>query len=226
MLLALSMKGQDTLSADVPQGVIVVKKPVIQPFVKVGYSLYLSSVTLVDVEVPANNGVDGAVEMDRVPVFDSGAYSQKWERVYPQKQIHLSKHFSDKLHYNYAPSDTPRIDTMVVGLWITKSGKIKWKAVDTVLSDDMPPALEDQLYAAVKLLPEVWGQGGGFNTPRRFLKPSRFYGESYYCEMFVIVSTFPLTQVQQNTGVLAAPFDTPLNSPPSDKQQEQFIRKQ
>jgi hypothetical protein len=47
--------------------------------------------------------------------------------------------------------------------------------------------------------------------------------ESYYCEVFVIVSSYPLTQEQKITRYAA--FDYPLNSPPVDGQQKASMEK-
>lgn len=254
LLLAVSVCGyaQPNLkdTSDVIEGVIVVKKQIkngnssgngqdssfhanrqpekiqpttITPFVKVEYSLFLSDVR----EVPVIREVNGQEFRDKVPVFDSAVYrSQEVQPVYPQKSTSLAKYFSEGIEYKYKISDSLRADTLVVGLWITSTGKIRWAEADTALANTMPKELRNQLEGSANALREWgWGKGGGFNTKRRFLRPSEFRAESYYCELYVIVSGRPLTVEQKTTRVQFAPFDIPLNSPPADIEHRNSVEK-
>lgn len=195
----------------------------VTPFVKVEYSLFLSSVK----EVPIIREANGQEFRDKVPVFDSLVYTrQEVEPVYPQKASSLARYFSENISYKYKASDSLRSDTMIVGLWITSTGKIKWAEADTAFAYGMPKELKTELDRAANGLREWgWGKGGGFNTKRRFLRPSEFRAESFYCELYVIVSAQPLTVEQKTTKVHFAPFDIPLNSPPSDVEHRNSIEK-
>lgn len=206
----------------VPQGVIKVRKPSVRPYFKVEYYLSLARVTEVEVLVPAANGIPGVMERDKVPVFDSSLYGPKFERVYPVKSVLLSKMLVDQIDFSYAFGDTARIDTMLVEMWIGKNGKIKWRSPDTTHNGSMPRALEVELYNAFSLMTD-WGMGGGYMEPKRFLRKQRKMAENYYCALYVISSAHPLTTQQRSTGSRYAPFDIPLNSPPDNEQQRDFI---
>lgn len=204
-------------TVEIPQGVIYVRKPTIIPYVKVEYKYYLSHVNMVKVNVPANNGIEGAVETDNVPMFDSSVYSKRLERVYPKKDAELlSKMFVEHLTYLYSPSDTPRVDTMVIGMWINTRGKVQRVMDDPEYTLRMPDKMVAELTRASKKV-STWGEPGGYYGRKKMFKKAPLILESYYCEVFVIVSTFPLTQEQKITRYSA--FDYPLNSPPTDEQQ-------
>ena len=206
-------------TSEIPQGVIYVRKPTIIPYVKVEYNYYLSRVSMVKVNVPVNNGIEGAVETDNVPVFDSFAYSPKIKRVYPkQKELLLSKMFVENLTYLYNANDTPRVDTIVIGLWIDRSGKIKRVMDDPEYTLKMPEQMVKELTrASQKLSGETWGDKGGYYEKKKRFRPQALVIEHYYCEIFVIVSSYPLTEEQKITRYSA--WDYPLNSPPLDEQQ-------
>lgn len=211
---------QDTLR-DVTPGVIVVKKPKIVPYVKVNYKLYLSKVSTVEKEVPVNNGVTGYVEMDRnYPVYDSSYYMDNAAREYPKETKLFSKYFSESLLYNYQSSDTPRIDTLKIIMWVKSNGKVKRVDVATdTTGKNTSPELYKELTSISYGISE-WGNGGGYYTPKRFLHPALFVGEDYCAEVYIIVSSMPLTEEQKITGKSYAPFDYPLNCPPADNEQQ------
>jgi hypothetical protein len=60
-------------------------------------------------------------------------------------------------------------------------------------------------------------------TPKKFLRRQKRMAENYYCVLYIISSAKPLTTEQKSTGSRYAPFDIPLNSPPGDEQQKDFI---
>lgn len=206
---------------EVQQGVIKVRKPAVRPYFKVDYYLTLSRVTEVEILVPAANGVPGVMERDKVPVFDS-SFSAKNERVFPVKSVHLSKLLVEQIDFAYAFGDSSSIDTMVVEMWIGKNGKIKWRSPDTTYNGDMPRALELQLYGVFMGMTE-WGMGGGYKEPKKFLRKQKLVPENYYCVVYIVSSAKPLTAQQKSTGSRYAPFDVPLNSPPENEQQKNFI---
>lgn len=217
----IPLHAQDTVPEEVHAGVIMVKKPQVKPYVKVEFQYTLANVHKVDVLVPV--GPNLQPERDWAPVYDS-AYSVRLKRVYPQKNIQLSRYFSQNMLYTYMPSDTPRADTMYIGMWIDSKGKIRYVRPDTSWVGDMPEYMIGELAAIANSLRDTdWGKGGGYMSEKRFMSPSEFFGESFYCELFVIVSSYPMTAEQKRSGALFAPFDYPLNSPPMDEQQRQFM---
>lgn len=215
-------------SVEIPQGVIYVRKPHIRPFVKVDYKLYLCRVDPNGLrrEIPVTDRNTGFtdIQIETVPLFDSAFYSKKLERTYPQKSYLFSKYFVENLKYQYQASDTPRVDTMVIGMWIDKSGKIKRAMPDTEYTGNMPRKLVTEL-AGVSMRMTDWGEKGGYKTKKKFLRPSQLVIENYYCEFFVIVSSYPVTNEQKKSGTAYALFDYPLNSPPTDEQQRQSMEK-
>jgi hypothetical protein len=221
-IVAFSPKGNLVAPPDtkpVPQGVIKVRKPVIRPYFKCEYYLTLADVREVEVEV---TGPDGYPARDKLPVFDSTRYSQTFERIFPQKENHFSRQLVDTIDFCYSFEDTASIDTMFVEMWIGSNGKVRWKDADTVYAGQMPAALRSELYRYVMSITD-WGKGGGYKEPKKFMRKQRRAGESYYCQLFIIASAKPLTAEQRHTGARYAPFDIPLNSPPGDEQQRDFI---
>lgn len=211
-------------SVEIPQGIIFVQKPHITPFVKVDYKLFLSRVRMQEVLVPVNNGIENYVERDNRPVFDSSIYPKSLERVYPKKNPVFSKYFVENLDYQYQASDTPRVDTMVIGMWIDRFGKVKRVMPDTDYTGEMPRALVTEL-AAISWGINDWGEKGGYKTKKKLFRPSQLVIENYYCEAYVIVSSYPLTDEQKKTGTSYALFDYPLNSPAADAQQQASMDK-
>lgn len=196
----------------VKQGVIKVRKPSIRPYFKCEYYLTLSRVQEVQIEVASPSGF--GVEMDKVPVFDSTIYSERYARVFPEKDINFSRLLVDEVDFAYSFDDTASIDTMVVEMWITKTGKIKWRNVDTTNGSTMPRTLELELFQSVNNMTD-WGKGGGYLEPKKFLRKQKRQGESYYCVLYIIASAKPLTQQQKQTGMRYCPIDVPLNAPPA-----------
>lgn len=215
--VALLPKADPDTSSEIPQGIIRVRKPTVVPYVKVEYKYYLSHVNMVRVNIPVDNGVNGNVETDNVPVFDSSVYPKRLVRVYPKEKELLSKMFVENMMYRYNANDTPRVDTMVMGLWINARGKVQRVMDDPEYTLQMSDDLLKELTRTSQTITD-WGDAGGYYSGRKklFKKPTLIL-ESYYCEVFVIVSSYPLTQEQKITRY--APFDYPLNSPPLDEQQ-------
>jgi hypothetical protein len=210
------------VDGEIPQGVIYVRKPHITPFVKVDYKYFLSHVIENGYkrEVPVTDKNTGFTDMQTeiIPIFDSAAYSKKLKRSYPVSANLLSKYYVENMKYQYQENDTPRVDTLFVGMWIDPRGKVKRVLLDTGFTN-MPSELKEQA-ALISYGISDWGTGGGYVTPKKFLRPGKLTFASYYCEMYVIVSSYPLTEEQKKTGNSYAPFDYPLNSPPVDKEQQ------
>lgn len=204
----------------IPQGVIKVRKPQRHPYFKCEYYLTLTSVQEVEVLIPDYN-IPGTYYRDKQPVFDSG-YSYSNERMYPHKSVLFSRLFAEKTEFTYSFDDSTSIDTMVVEMWITRSGKLKWKRIDTAYNESMPRRLETDLYRTMMDANE-WGEGGGYKTPKKFMRKQKRMGSDYYCVLYVIASSMPLTNEQRSTGSSYAPFDIPLNSPPENAQQRSFL---
>jgi hypothetical protein len=210
-------------TGEIPQGVIRVHKPDIKPYVKVEYKYYLSHVNMVKVDRPVDNGIMTDIQTDNVPQFDSNMYSQNLKREYPKKAPDLfSKMFYDNMKYRYNVSDTPRVDTMVIGMWIDTHGKVKRVLDDPEYTLKMPDEMVNEL-TRTGMTVTNWGQPGGFYPKKKLFRKAPLTFESYYVEVFVIVSSYPLTQEQKITQY--APFDYPLNSPPVDEQEKKSIEK-
>ena len=208
-------------SDEIRQGVIYVQKPNIIPYVKVEYKYYLSHVNMVQIDRPVDNGVPGNVERESVPQFDSNMYSQKLQRVYPVKGEDplLSKMFVDNLQYRYNVSDTPRVDTMVMGMWIDLHGKVKRVLDDPEYTLKMPEQMVKELTnAGQKVVNATWGSAGGYKEKKKLFRKQPLILESYYVEVFIIVSSYPVTQEQKISRY--ASFDHPLNAPPIDEQEK------
>ncbi len=202
----------------VNQGVIKVRRNSVRPYFKCEYYLTLARVQQVQTPIIAP---DGSTQMDMVPWFDS-SFSQLNERVYPLKSEHFSRKLWEQSNYKYSFDDSTSVDTMRVQLWIGKNGKIRWKNPDTTYNGDMPAELEAELYSSIMNMTE-WGTGGGYMTPKKFLRKQKRMAENYYCVMYIIASSKPLTTEQKATDSHYAPFDLPLNSPPGDQQEKKFI---
>lgn len=217
----LTANSDTTDTSEIPQGIIYVRKATIIPYVQVQYKYYLAHVNMVKVNRPVENGIEGYVETENVPVFDSSVYSRLLKRQYPKKAESplLSKMFVENMKYLYSANDTPRVDTMVIGLWIDANGKIRHVLDDPEYTLKMPDQMVNELTRASQTLSgKMWGEKGGYFQRKRMFRPAPLVLESYYCEMFVIVSSYPMTVEQKISRY--APFDYPLNSPPTDEQQK------
>ncbi len=220
----LTVIASDT--GEIPIGIIYVRKPHITPYVKVNYKLYLAHVnpkgSQRDVLVTDRNSGFTDTQVEPIPTFDSNMYSKKLKREYPVNADPLSKYFVENLRFQYQPNDTPRVDTMLIEMWIDPRGKIKWIMPDTEYVGNMSSALVRELDSISWRISD-WGTECGYHTTRKFLRPSHLILESYYCEAFVIVSSYPLTQEQRKTGKSYAPFDYPLNCPPINPEQKSSL---
>ncbi len=214
---------------DISLGVIFVRKPHINPYVKVNYKFYLVHVdpkknSQREVQVTDANSGFTDTQIQKIPIFDSSVYSKKLKRDYPAIAQPLSKYFVENMSFQYQPNDTPRVDTMLVGIWIDARGKVRIVLPDTENVGTMPSKMIAELYRVSTGISE-WGAGGDYRTPKKFLRSSQLIFESYYCEAYVIVSSFPLTVEQKKNGAASAPFDYPLNCPTMDTEQKKSLEK-
>jgi hypothetical protein len=208
-------------SETIPQGVIKVRKPQIRPYFKCEYYLQLANARMVQVEVPSRL-MPGTVELDNRAYFDSVS-TARFEPIYPRKSFLFSKFLSENVDFSYSYEDSASIDTMYVEMWISHSGKIRWKDPDTTYYGGMPRELALRIYLAM-MGTEEWGTGGGYLTPKKFMRKQKRMAGDYYCLLYVIASAKPLTIEQKSTDSHYAPFDIPLNTPPENEQQRDFLK--
>ncbi len=223
--IVISVIAQDTIPkvAEIPQGIIYVRKSNIIPYVKVEYKYYLSKVSMVRENKTVTDPIAGnIIEVDNVPVFDSTVYSPKLKRVYPRETQLLSKLFVENMNFKFNANDTPRVDTLVIGMWIDSKGRIKRVLDDPEYTFKMSDELVKELTRTSQQI-SIWGDAGGYYEKKKLFRKSPLILESYYCEVFVIVSSYPLLVEQKNSRY--APFDYPLNSPPLDEQQKKSMEK-
>jgi hypothetical protein len=111
---------------------------------------------------------------------------------------------------------------MVMGMWIDRFGRIKRVLDDPEYTLKMPEQMVNELTSAgQKVANTNWGQPGGFYPKKKLFHKAPLTLESYYVEVFIIVSSYPLTQEQKITQY--TPFDYPLNSPPIDQQEKKSL---
>lgn len=108
-------------------------------------------------------------------------------------------------------------------MWISHNGKLRWKDPDTSYYGGMPRELALRIYLSM-MKTEEWGTGGGYLTPKKFMRKQKRLAGDYYCMMYVIASAKPLTAEQKSTDSHYAPFDIPLNTPPENEQQRDFLK--
>lgn len=217
---AVTKPPQNDPPGTVKQGVIKVRKPAIRPYFKCEYYLTLASVSEQEVTIASPTPeFPGELVRVKMPIFDSMVYGKANTRLFPEKRFHFSRKLVDDIQFAYGFGDTSSIDTMVVEMWIAKNGKIRWRNIDTTFGSTMPRELELELYQSVNGMTE-WGEGGGYLTPKKFMRKQKRIAESYYCVMYIIASSKPITPQQKSTGVRYAPIDFPLNAPANEEPEE------
>lgn len=205
----------------IPQGVIKVRKAKLYPFFKCEYYLTCAHVRMVQMEVPSPDGI--GVQLEQVPMFDSAVYA-RYEPIYPHKTMLFSKHLWENVNsFSYSSEDSASIDTMKVHMRIGSNGKVRWTYADTTYYGGMPRELALRIYLAMNSV-EEWGEGGGYLSPKKFMRKQTRMGSDYYCLLYVIASAKPLTNEQKSTQSHYAPFDIPLNAPPENDQQREFLK--
>lgn len=213
----------------VPQGVIKVRTPKRMPYIKCEYYLTCAHVTMGQKTVPSPDGFGDQIQP--WPFFDTVRYA-RLDHIYPHKTVLFSKFLSDSEYikgnefskgFSYSSDDTASIDTMLVEMRIGSNGKIRWKNPDTTYYGGMPRDLAIRIYLAMQGA-EEWGEGGGYMTPKKFMRKQQRLGSDYYCLMYVIASAKPLTVEQRLTDDHFALFDIPLNTPPENEQQRNFLK--
>lgn len=219
---------QDTTG--VTSGTIRVNRTPVVPYYKVNYAMHLiadpgktqrvkvkqqqdstsdSSVASLGGQPPVDNGWQ-ATSQKTDPGNDTITLERGARLVFPHTDLLLSKYFSEQISYFYKRTDTPRVDTMHVGLWINKQGAVKRVYVHN--AEGMPKDLFDQVIGASIGL-KKWGTAGGYYPRKRFLRKQKFVKDNYYCDMYVIIASFPMTVDQKTSGARFMPQDRCLNFP-------------
>lgn len=192
----------DTLTVKTT-GTIKVRKKPIRPYVRVDYTLSAACVTKVSVPTVFDSLV--GEELVETPLFDTNCRPQNLQRALPQKTVQLGRTYAQNISYEYLTVDTPRTDTLMIGFWIDTQGRIRQAFPEDSTETTLPPALYEQLVGLTKTF-GVWGdKGGGYYTTRKFLRPSEFKRQDYYCTARVIVSNRPLTPEQKRAGESSIP---------------------
>lgn len=187
---------------------IVVRRKPLRPYVKVEYNMYAVCVTENrQVDFDSTSGGDWLT----VALFDTSCIDNGLERVLPQHRVQFGRTYAQNITYTYNPSDSNRTDTMLVGFWVDRTGKIKNFYPDSPESTSMPDELYNQLVLISKSFQVYGDKGGGYFTRRKFLRPSEFRRSDYYCTVRIIVSAKPLTPEQRIAGESAIPvMDYPI----------------
>jgi hypothetical protein len=218
LLLLLLLAGfspaqaQDTAIA---MGTIIVAKQPIAPYYKVEYEMRRiadPAKTVKKVRTPATDSTSGETEQ-----FASTDGSSEWTRrsgnpggdslglekgtrlVFPKTNLLLSRHYADDVNFFYSRSDTPRVDTIRVGLWINKQGAVKRVYIRQSNAEETPQDLYDQVVGASLKL-KKWGEPGGYWPRKRLFRKSVFVKDNFYCDMYIIVASYPMSAEQLISG--------------------------
>lgn len=215
-------KAQDTT---ISVGTIIVVKQPIAPFYKVEYVMRRIADPLKaekKVITPVRDGkrdtaaaaigadttqyasTDGTGEWEITkrrsnPANDSLQLEKGARLVFPRTTTLLSKHYADDVNYFYTSADTPRVDTIRIGFWINKQGAVKRVYIRKGSEEKMNKDLYDQIVgAALKI--KKWGEPGGYWPRKRFLRKQEFVKDNFYCDMYIIVSSYPMSMEQVKSG--------------------------
>lgn len=214
LIFSLSLSGQDT--TDTSPGVIRVARKPITPYYKVEYKMFRMQDPSkgTDRKNPADSSAIAAGKgwKNDDEERDSLSLEPGSKLVFPGQGIHLSQFYNSQVTYYYHFTDTPRVDTMHVGFWIGTQGKVRQVYIREKERPGMPPALFDQVVAA-SMKVKKWDSPGGYLTPKRFLRKRRFVRDNYYCDMRLIMASYPMTLEQKKSGVHYSNKDVCLNPP-------------
>lgn len=207
-----SARAQDTA---ISMGTIIVAKQPIAPYYKVEYEMRRiadPSKTVKKVRTPAIDSTsgdtaqfvstDGSSEWTRRsgnPGGDSLELEKGARLVFPKTNMLLSKHYADDVNFFYSRSDTPRVDTIRVGLWINKQGAVKRVYIRQSNAEETPKDLYDQVVGASLKL-KKWGEAGGYWPRKRIFRKSVFVKDNFYCDMYIIVASYPMSAEQLKSG--------------------------
>jgi hypothetical protein len=184
-------------------GTIVVRRKPLLPYVKVEYNLHAVCVT--ESRQPIFNDSTNRGEWTSIALFDTACVPRDLKRQLPQHRVQFGRTYAQNIQYSYNPADTNRTDTLVVGFWIDRTGKIKGNYPDSPEITTLPAELYKQLVIISKSFQVYGDKGGGYYTRRKFLRPSEFRRTDYYCTVRIIVSAKPLTPEQKIAGESAIP---------------------
>jgi|GEM_PF-2668915 len=230
----LQLCAQDT--SDVVSGTIRVQRTPAAPYYKVEY--YMRRVAD-PAKVQRRRAKDPVIDSasadvsafaasgDRVKSKDPGRDTLSLEKgatlVHPSTTTLFSKHFADEVAYYYSIADTPRVDTMRIGFWISTSGAVKGVYIRENENEKIPASIYDQVIGASLKL-RKWGTPGGYWKRKRFLRKQEFVRDNYYCDMYVIIASFPMSVEQKKSKVRYAGKDVCLNPPKLPQNRKQAER--
>ncbi|MCA6364193.1 MAG: hypothetical protein IM638_14240 [Bacteroidetes bacterium] len=207
-VVAVAQPAQQTdTSAKATRTIVVRRKPLL-PYVKVEYNMFAVCATE-SRQLSFDSTNNGS--WTNAALFDTACIPAGLERVLPQHRVQFGRTYAQNITYTYSPADSNRTDTMLVGFWIDRTGKIKNNYPDSPEATTMPPELYNQLVLISKSFQVYGDKGGGYFTRRKFLRPSEFRRSDYYCTVRIIVSARPLTPEQRIAGESAIPvMDYPI----------------
>ncbi|TND06482.1 MAG: hypothetical protein FD123_3520 [Bacteroidetes bacterium] len=218
-----SLVAQDSVpDTVVGTGVIRVTRKPISPYFKVEYTMtrMLDPVKAAkknknaDSTAQPDNGDSGwKYERKKSDDEDSLTLERGAKVVFPTRITNISQHYMNEITYYYNFTDTPRVDTMHVGLWINTTGKIRQVYVREQEKETVPESLYDQVIGASLKL-KKWDAYGGHWPRKRFLRKQKFVKDHFYCSMNVIIASFPMSLEQKTSGVRFTAKDVCLNEPP------------
>jgi hypothetical protein len=211
LLIVVAAAAQPALPTDTTakatRTIVVRRKPML-PYVKAEYNMFAVCVT--DSRQPVFDSA-GNGDWINIALFDTACVPAELSRVLPQHRVQFGRTYAQNITYTYTPADSNRTDTMLVGFWIDRTGKIKNYYPDSPEATTMPPELYNQLVLISKSFQLYGDKGGGYFTRRKFLRPSEFRRSEYYCTVRIIVSAKPLTPEQRIAGESAIPvMDYPI----------------
>lgn len=220
---ALRKLGTDTIE-ERPQGVIVVRKPALLPYIRVEYKI---APMLIKSDAPVSDG-EFANENSRQKntLFFDTVYYKNTEFTRPQKILQLGLEYAERLSYIYSPLDTPRIDTFCVIFWIDKKDRIKGVYADSSKNRLIPPDLLVQLDSISRNF-SIWGKVPGtieYIKPKFWglIKERKVEAQDFYCSAQVIVSSRPITPEHRLLTESRASGEDYLINPPPTIMQEQM----
>lgn len=194
----------------VQQGTITVRKKAIPPFFRVQYSYS---------KIPREYRPGKLRFLERPRKYDEvrPGQQEKYFLEYPRRTGSLSQLFAAAVQAVYEEADTPRTDTIRIRLTLGKGKLCRIKAVEIRNGDRIGKhAVTDETVAFAKnmLVNALWGSPGGYSHERKKPVADRtFFAEEFYCDVLLIVASFPLTYRQRYEGMNYCLADEELTVP-------------
>jgi hypothetical protein len=175
---------------DRPEGVIVVRKPPVKPYIRVEYRL-------VPIQIKKSKKrtivTDAKGDSKRITEVQYDTLSDRNSSIVPpDKTLQLGQSYAQKLNYLYPSTDTSRTDTIRMIFWINQKGQIGGVFPDSTFASSADPKLIEQIHT-ISLQFKTWGRAPG--TKKKFfgLLHDHQFSEplDFYCIAYVIVSSVP-----------------------------------